>query len=87
MLRRERAGRAGWGAVMDVKLRIDWILCDGYSLCSPEAPDVIDLDEWGYPIIRSGVIAEHELKGVKRAVGACPMSALSLRPLDFDKRS
>ncbi len=72
---------------MDQKLRIDWILCDGYSLCSPEAPEVIDLDEWGYPIIRPGVIAEHELKDVKRAVGACPMSALSLVPQDFDKRS
>ncbi len=70
-----------------LKLRIDWILCDGYSLCSPEAPDVIDLDEWGYPIIRPGPIAECELKDAKRAVGACPMSALSLVPLDFDKRS
>lgn len=77
---------SGCGSVEQQKLKIDWILCDGYSLCADLAPEVIDLDEWGYPIIRPGAIAASELKDVKRAVDSCPMSALTLVPLNADRR-
>ena len=71
---------------MEHKLRIDWILCDGYSLCGDAAPDVIDLDEWGYPIIASGPIHPEHVRDVKRAVAQCPMKALKLVAADADRR-
>ena len=59
-------------------LRVDWIRCDGYGLCGDLAPDVIELDEWRYPIIRPGPVAPRDLDVVRRAVDCCPMRALIL---------
>ncbi len=41
---------------MEVRLRVDWIRCDGYGLCGDFVPDLIDLDEWRYPILRPGPV-------------------------------
>jgi ferredoxin len=60
------------------RLRVDWIKCDGYGLCGDYAPDLIDLDDWRYPIIRPEPVTgalEHE---AQRAVDCCPMRALAL---------
>ena len=60
------------------RLRVDWIKCDGYGLCGDYAPDLIDLDDWRYPIIRPEPVTgalEHE---AQRAVDCCPMGALAL---------
>ena len=32
-----------------MRLRVDWIRCDGYGLCGDLLPDLIPLDEWRYP--------------------------------------
>lgn len=53
---------------MDRRLRVDWILCDGYGPCGDLVPDLIDLDEWRYPIVRPGPIDPARLKDAKRAV-------------------
>ncbi len=59
-------------------LRVDWIRCDGYGLCGDLAPDVIELDEWRYPIIRPGPVEDRDLDVVRRAADCCPMRALIL---------
>ena len=41
---------------MDKRLRVDWIKCDGYGLCGDLLPELIDLDEWRYPILRPGPV-------------------------------
>ena len=59
------------------KLKIDWIACNGYGVCEAAAPDLIVLDDWGYPILPDGAIPR-ELHGqAKRAINDCPMVALS----------
>ena len=45
-------GRLGWRP----RLRVDWIRCDGYGLCGDFVPDLIELDDWRYPIIRPGPV-------------------------------
>jgi len=60
------------------RLHIDWIKCDGYGLCGDYAPDVIELDEWRYPIVDGGPIDQALLDEVQRAVDCCPMKALTL---------
>ena len=32
-------------------LRVDPILCDGFAHCHELAPELVQVDEWGYPII------------------------------------
>lgn len=59
-------------------LRIDRIRCDGYGMCAEMLPEVIELDDWGYPIIRSGAIPDDLLALARRAVDVCPVLALKL---------
>lgn len=62
----------------DIRLRVDWIRCDGYGLCGDLLPDVIELDDWRYPILPRGPIDGGLLNDVRRAVDCCPMKALIL---------
>ena len=32
-------------------LRVNPIACDGHGLCAEIVPELIELDEWGYPIV------------------------------------
>jgi ferredoxin len=62
---------------MSLKLEINPIACTGHGLCADLLPEVIEMDEWGYPIIGERVptdLAAH----AKRAVNACPTLALRL---------
>jgi ferredoxin len=63
---------------MTVRLRVNPIACEGHGLCAELLPELIRLDDWGYPIIdESGVPAE--LLGLaERAVDVCPTLALLL---------
>ncbi len=61
---------------MERWLRVDWIKCDGYGLCGDLAPDLVDLDEWRYPILRPGPIDPSKHSDARRAVDCCPMKAL-----------
>ena len=63
---------------MEPRLRVDWILCDGFGLCGDLAPDLIELDDWRYPIIRPRPIDGSMLDAAQRAVDCCPMKALRL---------
>ena len=71
---------------MDSRLRVDWILCDGYGLCGDLLPDHIDLDEWRYPILQPGPVDPALLHDAQRAVDCCPMKALILEPVPRDRR-
>ncbi|MBO0831946.1 MAG: ferredoxin [Actinobacteria bacterium] len=62
---------------MALRLEVDPIACDAHGLCADLLPELIALDEWGYPIIDNRVppgLAAH----AKRAVSACPSLALRL---------
>jgi ferredoxin len=59
-------------------LRIDRIACDGRGLCGELLPEIIGLDEWGYPIVPDPAVPPELLAHAKRAVAACPVLALRL---------
>lgn len=62
---------------MTSELRVDPIACDGHGLCADLVPELVELDEWGYPVITGPVPAG--LSGhARRAVNACPALALRL---------
>jgi ferredoxin len=60
------------------RLRVDPLLCDAYGYCAELLPEVITLDEWGYPVIDPGALPEAVLADARRAASACPMLALRL---------
>lgn len=64
-----------------LKLAVDPIKCDGHGLCAEVLPELIVLDDWGYPIISPEVPAHLEPLA-RRAVGVCPVLALRLLEAD-----
>jgi ferredoxin len=60
------------------RLTVDPIACSGYGVCAELLPEWIELDDWGYPLLREGVVPEELLPHVRRAVAACPTLALRL---------
>ena len=61
-----------------VRLRVDWVSCDGQGLCAEVLPEAISLDEWGYPLVDRNPLARELEPLAKRAVASCPKLALSL---------
>ncbi|MCQ9131686.1 ferredoxin [Streptomyces hilarionis] len=57
-------------------LRIDRIACTGHGLCAELLPELIDLDEWGYPIVVDPAVPGGLRAHARRAVAACPRLAL-----------
>jgi ferredoxin len=60
------------------RLRVDWIKCDGYGTCADMLPELIELDDWRYPIVLPGAVPSGLLHDAQRAVDCCPMKALIL---------
>ena len=59
------------------ELRVDPILCRAHGLCAELLPESVDLDEWGYAIVRRPV-PPLALAEARAAVHACPTLALRL---------
>jgi ferredoxin len=61
-----------------VRLRVDPIACTGHGLCAELLPELIRLDDWGYPIISDSADDMADERDVRRAIAACPVLALRL---------
>ena len=62
-----------------VAIAVDRIRCDGFGMCAELLPELIQLDDWGYPIVSAEVIPDELLEHARRAVAVCPVLALRLR--------
>jgi ferredoxin len=60
------------------RLEVDPIACTGHGLCAELLPEVIRLDDWGYPIISEFGEDPPDPRDVRRAIAACPVLALRL---------
>ncbi len=60
------------------RLRVDMIACDGRGLCAEVFPEMITLDDWGFPIIRDEDISPGLMAGADEAIRLCPLLALRL---------
>ena len=62
-------------------LRVNPILCDGFGHCAELAPDLVHIDEWGYPIITNTPTPLNDLRALESArfaVRGCPRQALRI---------
>lgn len=62
-------------------LAVDRIACAGHGACAELLPELIELDEWGYPIVAAGPVPQSLLGHARRAAAACPALALHLREI------
>lgn len=63
----------------DLRIAIDRIKCDGHGLCAEILPELIRLDDWGYPIVAPGPVPADLLPLARLAMGSCPVLALAIR--------
>jgi ferredoxin len=59
-------------------LRVNPIACKSHGVCAELLPELIALDEWGYPIIADNPVPSALDLEARRAVAACPTLALKL---------
>jgi len=64
-----------------LKLIVDPTACDGRGLCAELLPELIDLDRWGYPLLKEEAVATELAELARRAVASCPKAALRLQSL------
>lgn len=65
---------------MSERLTVDMIACDGHGVCAELVPELVGLDEWGYPVLAKAPVPPHLAKHARKAVTLCPRLALALIP-------
>jgi len=88
--RREGTHRGGLGRLTGrglprtrqhtLTIAIDRVACDGRGLCAELLPEIVVLDDWGYPIVKPGVVPGELVAQARQAVAFCPVLAFKLRP-------
>ena len=53
---------------MGMRVRVNPIMCEAHGLCAELLPELIRLDDWGYPIVDDSEVPR-DLVGLARAGG------------------
>ncbi|MGO9079123.1 MAG: ferredoxin [Streptosporangiaceae bacterium] len=59
-------------------LQVNPVACTGHGACAELLPELVTLDEWGYPVLDGSPVPATLLRAARRAVTACPALALHL---------
>ena len=60
------------------RLVVDWTRCEGHGLCAHLVPEIIHLDNTGYPVMLDIPVPDWLQKDAQQAVDMCPALALRL---------
>lgn len=58
------------------RLRVNRTVCSGHGDCAELLPELVTLDEWGYPVIADTALPARLVREVRRTVTDCPALAL-----------
>jgi len=61
-----------------MKVRVDAGICAGFGACLGLCPEVFELHDDGYAIVRVGEVPPELEDAVRAAVSQCPSNAISL---------
>lgn len=61
---------------------IDTAVCSGHGRCYSLHPELFDVDDSGYPLIRNETISAEHVAGAQDAAGNCPEAAITVTALD-----
>jgi ferredoxin len=62
-----------------LRLTVDWTRCAGHGLCGHLIPDLVSLDEHGFPVVESKTVPQRLLRQAHQAIEMCPALALRLK--------
>lgn len=68
------------------RLDVNWAQCTGHLLCAELLPELIGVDDWGFPVLPDQPIPPALLRHARRAKAACPALALRLRRIPGQHR-
>jgi ferredoxin len=71
---------------MSFRLRVNPITCDGHGMCAELLPEIITLDQWGYPVVASGLVPRQLADHARRAADVCPTLALLIEETSHRQR-
>ena len=61
-----------------LRLHVNRVACSAHGACAELLPELITLDEWGYPIVAGdGIIGPALRSAARQTVAACPVLALT----------
>jgi ferredoxin len=60
------------------RIKVDFDLCESNALCEAMAPEVFELDDDDYLLVKAEETTPENEGDVRRAVAACPRAAISL---------
>jgi ferredoxin len=63
---------------VSARLRVNPIMCEAHGLCAELLPELIRLDDWGYPILDSAEVPPELFDLARRSAEMCPTLALIL---------
>ncbi|MEY1674283.1 MULTISPECIES: ferredoxin [Gordonia] len=63
-------------------LTVDRVACAGHGLCYGVAPDLIDADDQGDPVVPDRPLEQDEAALARDAVAMCPERALALQTIE-----
>lgn len=63
-----------------MRLVVDPVACDGRGLCAEVLPELVTLDDWGYPVVDDVELDGAQCDAAREAVRVCPVVALRLVP-------
>ena len=75
---RPAAGLLPLAAASESRLTVDWTRCQGHGLCARLVPELIEVDQHGYPAFLDAPVPFWLSKDARQAVDMCPALALSL---------
>ena len=61
-----------------MKIKVDFDLCESNALCEAMAPEVFELDDDDFLVMKTEETTPENIEDVKRAVAACPRAAIRL---------
>ncbi len=61
-----------------MKIKVDFDLCESNALCEAMAPEVFELDDDDFLVVKTEQTTPENIDDVKRAVAACPRAAITL---------
>lgn len=72
---------------MKYRLAVNPIACTGHGICAEILPELIGLDEWGYPMLADCPVSRDLAPLARRAVRLCPTLALRLESVKAERRA
>jgi ferredoxin len=61
-----------------MKIQLSKSLCDGFGTCGNHAPELFEIDEWGYASLKGdGSVPPDQEANARRAIVDCPVHAIT----------